>query len=1049
MTEPRTLIPTPRQIELGDEPPAGLLDRGRQPLDRLDVAPGEHGDGRSPEDGREPRQGMWRRTLRDADPRRITGPKTPLVVFGLVALLAQWDDAALGALLPEIRADLGLSTQVLAAIASAVSLTVLALGVPFGYLADRIKRTTMLRVGIIGTNAASIVQAVAPGLGQLVAGRLIAGAGVGAQQPASFSYMADTFPSESRTRVFAFTYLVAQVGAILGPIIAGVLGQLFGWRVALASLGILATVVGLLTFLLREPVRGRLDRLEAGADESTADHEQAPLSLGESLRAAWSIRTVRRIVIATPFLYLKGGASLTLLAFYFSEVFVLSPSQRGVIGAAYALLGVIGLIAAAPLGDRLLATRAGSFLPLMAAGLLLQAAAFVVLGFTGNVGVAIVVAAPLSALDVILAPAFFALLSQVIPARIRGLGLQVQTPAQLIGILLFPVMVGFIDNIGLHRGIALFAIPTLLAALALASGGPGTERDRRTAMASGLAEEFARRAAEEGRSSVLVCREVEAGYGAVPVLTGIDLDVSAGEVLAVLGPNGAGKSTLLRAIAGVRPASAGAIAIAGRDTTTTPSHVLARRGVMLVPGGQAVIAGVTVDEHLRAAAAIGARPAGSETAGQPAPGRDPGAAVEAALAELPALAGRRDQVASTLSGGEQQLLALACARLADPVLLLVDELSLGLAPAAVRDALRAARRAAEGGAAVVVVEQSVQAALEVADRVMVIEKGEIVFAGTPDELRARPGTLAAVALGGERRRSRPRRGLVSPATTGTGADDTSAIRCQGVSLAFGGVQALHGVDISVQPGEILGLIGPNGAGKTTLFDVLSGFVEPDAGRVLLAGVDVSGHKPADRARAGLGRSFQRARLFPGLTVRDAVLVALDRRASPGASLAPLGLPGARKAEARLRRRAEGTLELLGLDRWAGVPVAELPTGTRRLVALACTLAFEPSVLLLDEPTAGLSRLEAEEVPPLLRRTARETGAALLVVEHDVPLLAAAADRFVAMVGGVVVADGLPDDVIEDPVVLASYLGTPDLPENVANRGDLTHTPPRHRTGQED
>lgn len=983
MTEGRGLVPTLRQVELGDEPP-----------DRLASAP-------PPVEARPAVVGSaWRRTLREADPRRIPGPKTPLVVFGLIALLSQWDDAALGTLLPEIRAQLGLSTQVLATLSSVVSLLGLALGIPFGHLADRMKRTVLLRIGIIGSNVASVIQATAPGLGQLVAGRLTAGAGVGLQQPASFSYLADTFPSTSRTRVFGFTYLVAQVGGILGPIVAGVLGQMFGWRVALGSLGVLATAVGGLTFLLREPVRGRLDRLEAGASEAVAAVEQPPLPLGEAARAAWSVRTVRRIVIATPFLYLKGAASIGLLTLYFSDVFVLSPAQRGAVAAGYGVLGMIGLIVAAPLGDRLLATRPGAFLPLAAAGLTVQALSLLALGVTRNALLAVIVAAPLSALDVVLAPAFFSLLSQVVPARVRGLGLQIVTPAQLLGIIAFPVMAGVADHMGLQRGIALFALPTFLGALVLAGGGPGTVRDRRTALAAGLAEEAARQALVEGRSPVLVVRDLEAGYGPVPVLTGIDLDVEAGELVAIVGANGAGKTTLLRAIAGIKPATAGAVAIAGQDTTTVTAHALARRGVALVPGGHTVVAGLTVREHLDIA-----REGDDQSAGDPFGGES-------------ALADRGDQMASTLSGGEQQLLALACARIAQPALLLIDELSLGLAPRAVEQALASAREMADRGAAVVVVEQSVEAVMAVADRLVLLDKGEITFSGTVAEARANPTLLAAVALGGARRTAT--RATTRPPSSETGP----ALEIDGVSLSFDGTTVVRDVSLSVAPGQLVGIIGPNGAGKTSLFDVVSGFVAPDGGRVVLNGVDVTELSPSRRAAAGLGRSFQRAGLFPGLTVRDAVLVALDRRSPPGASLAVLGVPSARRSQARLRRRAEGTLELLGLDRWAGVPVADLPTGTRRLVALACTLAFEPSVLLLDEPTAGLSRLEAEEIPPLLRRTARDTGAAMLVVEHDVPLLASVADRLVAMVGGSVVADGSPAEVVDDPVVVAAYLGGP-------------------------
>jgi branched-chain amino acid transport system ATP-binding protein len=233
--------------------------------------------------------------------------------------------------------------------------------------------------------------------------------------------------------------------------------------------------------------------------------------------------------------------------------------------------------------------------------------------------------------------------------------------------------------------------------------------------------------------------------------------------------------------------------------------------------------------------------------------------------------------------------------------------------------------------------------------------------------------------------------------------------------------------LTVHPAEILGLIGPNGAGKTTVFDLLSGFSTPDDGRVLMAGSDITGWSPERRAREGMGRSFQSARLFPSLTVRETVAVASDRHLEVRDPLSSVfALPVARDTEAAMWSRVDELLELTGLGDFADALVSELSTGTRRVVDIACGLAQEPQVLLLDEPATGISQHETEQLGPLLRSLRDTTGTALLIVEHELGLVSAVADHLVAMEAGSVVTTGLPPDVVADPRVVASYLGTDRL-----------------------
>ncbi|MEY2469597.1 MAG: hypothetical protein QOF21_2295, partial [Actinomycetota bacterium] len=224
-------------------------------------------------------------------------------------------------------------------------------------------------------------------------------------------------------------------------------------------------------------------------------------------------------------------------------------------------------------------------------------------------------------------------------------------------------------------------------------------------------------------------------------------------------------------------------------------------------------------------------------------------------------------------------------------------------------------------------------------------------------------------------------------------------------------------------GEVLGIIGPNGSGKTTLFDLMSGFVTPTEGRVNLLGEDVTAWTPDMRAEAGLGRSFQDARLFPSMTVRQAIAVALERHLEVRDPIAAaLMSPAVRIAERAAEAEVDDLVELMHLEAFADKFVGELSTGTRRVVDIACSLAHRPAVLLLDEPSSGIAQREAEALAPLLLNIRDTTGAALIVIEHDMPLIRAISDRLVALELGQVAAEGDPDTVIHDPRVVEGYLG---------------------------
>ena len=249
----------------------------------------------------------------------------------------------------------------------------------------------------------------------------------------------------------------------------------------------------------------------------------------------------------------------------------------------------------------------------------------------------------------------------------------------------------------------------------------------------------------------------------------------------------------------------------------------------------------------------------------------------------------------------------------------------------------------------------------------------------------------------------------------------NVLEARDVRVRFGGVHAVDGVDLAVAPGEIVGVIGPNGAGKTTLLDALSGFVPLDGGSVWFAGQDIGRTLPYRRARAGLARSFQDARLFPSLTVREVLLGALHPAFSTGALSESLRTRRAREEEAAAHAHLHDLLALVDVRRYLDHRVAELSFGTTRALELARLAARRPEVLLLDEPASGLQQSEVAALPALIHRVRR--GAAVVLIDHDVPFVAGIADRLVAMDLGRVVAVGAPDEVLHHPDVLASYLGT--------------------------
>lgn len=246
------------------------------------------------------------------------------------------------------------------------------------------------------------------------------------------------------------------------------------------------------------------------------------------------------------------------------------------------------------------------------------------------------------------------------------------------------------------------------------------------------------------------------------------------------------------------------------------------------------------------------------------------------------------------------------------------------------------------------------------------------------------------------------------------------LEATGISKRFAGITALDGVSMRVESGESVGLIGPNGAGKTTFFNCLLGMLRPDEGTVLFDGRDLTRAPVYRRARAGIGRTFQRIELFAGMSVRDHLLVAERSRLGTGRfwkDILNLAAPSADE-----KARVLSTLELLRLDDVANAPIESLSLGRGRLVEVGRALMTEPKLLLLDEPSSGLDASETAALADTLRSVQSERGTAVLLVEHDVEFVRTFADRLYVLDFGTLIATGVTADVLGSAEVRKAYLG---------------------------
>ena len=935
------------------------------------------------------------------------GPAYPLfILFGLNAV-DELDRTAFAILTPEIRDEFGLGFQGLLTLVAVVLAFSLALQVPIAGLADKMNRVHLAIIGALAWATFSFMTGLATSIVFLAFMRSGSAIGKGVIDPTHNSLLADWYAPNQRPAVFSFHRAGNSVGIILGALLAGTLAYAFSWRVPFLIFAIPTFILAFLAFRLKEPIRGRFEREAAGADKDVAELAEEPPSMTEAWRLCWKVDTLRRLFASLPFVAIAVVGYATLSSLFYDEVFNLDERARGIIAAATEPAQLGGLVVGASIGLKLVARDPGLIIKFLALSTTLTSIMAAGLALSPRVWMAISFSALISFTVAIVGPGLLAALSLAIPPRARSMGFSMGSLWALPGLFALP-LVGWVgDNWGIRQGMLLMTPILFIGALIMGSAAKGIVNDIEQVRSSARARSEAAMARKKGEAKLLLTRDVQVSYDKVQVLFGVDIDVAEGEIVALLGTNGAGKSTLLKAISGVTEADRGAIVLDGRDITHAPPNEIAALGVSQLPGGHAIFPNLSVKENIAASRWLNASPE-----------RNVKEITQNPLEIFPEIAERLDEPAANLSGGQQQMLGLSMALHSKPKVLLIDELSLGLAPAVIERILPVIKQIAAQGTAIIIVEQSVNLALTIADRAYFMEKGQIRFNGSTKDLLNRPDLLRSVFL------SNTSISAVETSSKPSTTESKTILEIEDVTRSFGGILAVSSVTFDVRSNEIIGIMGPNGAGKTTLFDLLSGFVPLQGGSIKLLGQDIATKSPAERSKLGLGRSFQDARLFPSLTVAETIAVGLERFTSAKNPISgALHLPHVSRSEKEIRKQVNDLIELMGLGAYENKFISELSTGTRRMVDLACVIAHKPAVVLLDEPSSGIAQKEAEQLSPVLKRIRNEMNAALVVIEHDIALLADLSDQFVALNQGTVIARGEPDKVLANPTVVSSYLGS--------------------------
>jgi ABC-type branched-subunit amino acid transport system ATPase component/predicted MFS family arabinose efflux permease len=667
--------------------------------------------------------------------------------FTFVALLLlnsldELEASVFNVLGPDIRDTFGVSDGTIVFLGTA-SVAFFVLGaVPFGWLTDRRQRAPLAGWATIVFGAFAFLSGLAVNAFSMFLTRLGSGVAKANTLTVHPSLLADTYPVQVRGRLFSLTATIGRVVGLASPVLAGVIADNMGaegWRWAFFLLGLPAAAFAVLAFRIPEPPRGQWEQQEVLGKLLHSD--DPPPSMEAGFQRLWKIATLRTIIVALAAMGFFLFSAQSIVNLYLEERFGLSSTQRGWVGTFTGISTVIATPFVGRYFDRNFRKDPSKSLALMG-WLNLPAAVLVPVQFLmPNVVGFVVLGSVTMALTASAFSVVNAATQAVVPFRLRGLGSSLAT---LYVFLVGGVGGGLVGSL-LTNGFGERVAIIVIAAPSLAIGSVMVLRSSRLITADMMAnvgelrgelEEQTRREQDPDTMPLLQVSHVDFSYGQVQILFDLSFEVRRGETLALLGTNGAGKSTILKVITGLEIPERGVVRLNGRTITFSTPRDRARFGVELLPGGAGVFPTMSVRDNL----VMGAFRY-----------RADGADVERRITKvfdvIPMLADRQHDRAGDLSGGQQQMLALGRILLHEPEVLLIDELSLGLAPAVVEQLVDIIERLQAQGQTMVIVEQSLNIALSLAHRAVFLEKGAVRFDGAAEELLHRNDLARAVFLG--------------------------------------------------------------------------------------------------------------------------------------------------------------------------------------------------------------------------------------------------------------------------------------------------------------
>jgi ABC-type branched-subunit amino acid transport system ATPase component/sugar phosphate permease len=675
----------------------------------------------------------------------------PMVALGLLGIVDTFQGYAFSVLTPEISRALGLSLGAIAGARTLAFLATVLAPLPMAALAQSRGRRAVLCVATgLGWSLITLTTGFVTSLLALIAVLVVDGLSTGSVSALHAPLLVDSYPPSARVRVLSGYQGLTTAGLVLSPLLVALLAGPVDltWRGVFIALGLVSTASSLLALGLRDPGPGRFDTdvLRAAEHEKVSgEHvdrlaaQDVELGFFEIVRRVLLIPTVKRLSAG----YFVIGILLipfaTFLSSFLDVRWGLGPGGRGLFFSGISAVSIAGLVVFGPRAEKVFHRDPAAIVSFSGIALVF-AVTCIGLGATMPAFVPMLVLFALGQTAIaVLAPGLSAALLSIVDARFRPHTSAVLGMFTASGSILGVLFLSGIDKrFGISGSIVALVIPGVIGALIIRSARSLIGRDLDRMIDEVLESEDIRVIkARGGHLPMLACKGVNFSYGQLQVLFDVDFTVDDGEMVALLGTNGAGKSTLLKVVSGIGLPSAGTVRFRGQDITYLDAERRVPLGITQVPGGRAVFGTMDVVENLRTFGYTVSRDR-----------RRVEESLELCFEAFPRLKERRTSLASTLSGGEQQMLGLSKALILQPRLLLIDELSLGLAPVIVGQLLEMVRRINEGGTAVVLVEQSVNIALSLVDHAYFMEKGEMRFDGPAQQLLARDDLLRAVFLEG-------------------------------------------------------------------------------------------------------------------------------------------------------------------------------------------------------------------------------------------------------------------------------------------------------------